>query len=493
MKNEEWAWARPTYRGFYGPGGGRSTLIQHPQEWRGSTLQTCGLWPFSLGAGAPMVGVPMGRHLRTGASLCCDPISWFTRAKLISNPSVFVLGKPGLGKSTVLRRWCLGYKFMGINTMFLGDVKGEHDDIVRALGGQIIKIGPGYGSINVLDPGGALASMARLSGDSRDAVHTIIQTRRNNMVKALITISRQSPPTERERTILERAIRVLDDKFGTKPPVLSDLLQVIREAPEPVRQVALDRGDVTRYRDITENLESSLIELSGSGVMGDLFSHQTSEQLDPSRPVDFDISSINEADQDVRAAALMACWDAGFCTVDVSHILYEAGLGNLHIFFLVLDELWSALRSGSGMVERVDQTTRLNRQWGIGQALISHTMSDLMSLPAPEDREKAKGFVERSGMVLCGGLPKKEMPLLNSAITLSDMEENLLMSWQDPASWDAKQHRNTEPPGRGKFLVKVGGQPGIPFHLDLTEAEKRVNDTNKLWHGQEAGSHGQEQ
>lgn len=492
MTNEEWAWSGPSYRGFYGPGGGRSTVVQHPPEWRGSTLQTCGLWPFSVGAGTPMVGVPLGSHLNTGASLCCDPISWFTRAKLISNPSVFVLGKPGLGKSTILRRWCLGYKYMGINTMFLGDVKGEHDDIVTALGGQVIKIGPGCGSINVLDPGGALAALDSLSGEYRESVHTIIQTRRNNMVKALITISRQSPPTERERTILDRAIRVLDDKFGTKPPVLADLLQVVREAPEPVRRVALDRGDDTRYRDITENLESSLIELSG-GMMGSLFGRQTSERLDPSKPVDFDISSINEADQDVRAAALMACWDAGFCTVDVSHILFEAGQDTRRIFFLVLDELWSALRSGSGMVERVDQVTRLNRQWGIGQALISHTMSDLLSLPAPEDREKARGFVERSGMVLCGGLPKKEMPLLNSAITMSDTEEGLLMSWQDPPSWDAKQRRNTEPPGRGKFLVKVGGQPGIPFHLDLTRAEMSVNDTNKMWHKQEEGAYEQEQ
>lgn len=58
--------------------------------------------------GSPMVGVPIGRNILSGATMCCDPISWFMRAKLISNPSMFVLGKPGLGKSTITRRMALG-------------------------------------------------------------------------------------------------------------------------------------------------------------------------------------------------------------------------------------------------------------------------------------------------------------------------------------------------------------------------------------------------
>ena len=476
------------YRGYGGPAGGWNTVIQAPTEYRGSTMQTCGLWPFTVGAGTPLIGVPMGRHLFTGSTLCCDPINWFQRAHLISNPSASIIGLPGLGKSTVVRRWALGYAYQGIITMFLGDVKAEHVNVVRALGGQVIRIGPGVGSINVLDPGGTLNSLNRLSGERRDELHTIIHSRRRNMVRALITISRGSKPTEREGTIIDRALRVLDDRFGIKPPTMRDLLDVLRSAPQAVRNVALDRGSDERYREITENLESSLIELSGDGAMGDLSSRQTSEQMDPTRPVAFDLSSINEADQDQRAAALMACWDAGFCSVDANHILAEAGLEKLRHYFLVLDELWSALRSGSGMVDRVDQVTRLNRSFGVGQALITHTIHDLMSLPVEADRYKARGFIERSGMVICGGLPDNEMPLLNSAVRVSNAETKLLTSWQDPPSWDARLGREIAPPGRGKFLVKVGGRPGIPFHLDLTELEEHVNDTNALWHAPDVGA-----
>ncbi|MEK8104341.1 hypothetical protein NKG94_02760 [Micromonospora sp. M12] len=76
--------------------------------WRATTVQACGLWPFSAGSGAPMSGVPIGQHLFTGATVCGDPLSWFTRARYISNPSLFMLGMPGLGKSTLINRMAVG-------------------------------------------------------------------------------------------------------------------------------------------------------------------------------------------------------------------------------------------------------------------------------------------------------------------------------------------------------------------------------------------------
>ena len=94
---------------------------------------------------------------------------------------------------------------------------------------------------------------------------------------------------------------------------------------------------------------------------------------------------------------------------------------------------------------------------------------------------KARGFVERSGMVICGGLPGAEMPLLTSAVAMSSAEQDMLTSWQDPPAWDSVTGQESEPPGRGRFLIKVGGRPGIPVRVELTAAELEVNDTNKLW------------
>ncbi len=63
-----------------------------------------------------------------------------------------------------------------------------------------------------------------------------------------------------------------------------------------------------------------------------------------------------------------------------------------------------------------------------------HTMADLTALASTADRKKARRFVERSGMVIAGGLPRGEMERLNSAVQLSRAEEDMLVSWCAPPS-----------------------------------------------------------
>jgi hypothetical protein len=127
------------------------TYVEAAEEWRGTSVQVCGLWPFAAGTGSPMVGVPIGRHITTGATLCCDPISWFQRAQLISNPSAFILGLPGLGKSSLVRRMTLGLAARGVIPLVVGDLKPDHVTVIEALGGDIIQLGRGRGYLNVLD------------------------------------------------------------------------------------------------------------------------------------------------------------------------------------------------------------------------------------------------------------------------------------------------------------------------------------------------------
>lgn len=477
----------PGARGWAGRGGGKAQLVPPVKEYRGTTVQVCGLWPFSSGVSSPMVGVPLGRHEETQATVCCDPISWFQRARLISNPSAFILGKPGLGKSTLVRRMFIGLSGQGVHPLILGDLKGEHIKAVQSLGGQVISLGRGVGYLNILDPGQAIevAQLLEQHGHTEAAlrVRADAHGRRLNMVVSLITISRNNPPTDQEQTILDRALRVLDENFDGIP-VLKDLLDVIVSAPNELRQVALDRGDQEVYLKETRALEATLLGLTGGGKLGEIFSQHTTNPMKRDRAVVFDVSNIDETENDLQAAVLLACWSYGFGTINVANALADAGLEPRRNYFVVLDELWRALRAGKGMVDRVDALTRLNRSVGVGQIMISHTMSDLLALPAEEDRMKARGFVERSGMVICGGLPASEMPLLTQAVPLSRQEQQKLISWQDPPAWDSRG-TDVEPPGRGKFLIKVGGRPGIPVQIGLTHLEKGhdgVNDTETRWH-----------
>ncbi|GAA2427086.1 ATPase [Actinomadura vinacea] len=471
----------PGYRGFGGRGGGRVSYVETPPEVRGTTVQLCGLWPFGAGSGTPMVGVPLGRELTSGATLCCDPISWFQRANLIHNPSVLVLGKPGLGKSTLIRRMVVGMAGYGVFPMVLGDLKPDYVDLIQAMGGQIIKLGRGLGSLNVLDPGATASVAARLPEQARAKLVADAHGRRLNMVAALITILRSAPVADTERTILNAALRVLDERHPGVP-VLPDLIRVIDEGPYRLRSVTLSRGDEKRYRKAVDPLHASLLGLL-DGPMGDTFAHPTTTaiQLDNPGGVCIDISGIDDADAELQAAVLLACWSDGFGAVEAAHALADEGLAPQRHFFVVLDELWRVLRSGRGLVDRVDALTRLNRQRGLGQAMVTHTMADLLALADHADQLKAKGFAERAGMVICGGLPQSEMPMVNEVVRLSSTEQKMIVDWSSPPSWDPSLNQDSEPPGRGKFLVKVGGRPGIPFKVELTSTEANVNDTNKRW------------
>jgi len=428
-----------------------------------------------------MIGVPLGRTLTTGATLCCDPINWFTRAGLLLNPSAFILGRPGLGKSTVVRRMALGLAGFGVQPLILGDLKPDYVDLVRALGGQVITLGRGRGYLNILDPGEARASADRLTGNARRALLADVHGRRLNAVASLLTVLRGAPPTDREETILAAALRVLDDRHEGVP-VLADLARVIDEAPDAVRAVALDRGDMARYQDTTENLRGSLIGLLGEGRLGEMFARPTTEPMRTDRPVCFDVSAIDDGETHLQAAALLACWSYGFGAVAAVQALADAGLAPRRHYFVVLDELWRVLRAGRGLVDRVDALTRLNRQRGVGTVMVTHTMSDLLALPDEADRMKARGFAERAGMVICGGLPAAEMPALTQVVGMSGVEQQMITGWSTPPSWDAAAGEQAPPPGLGNFMVKVGGRPGIPVHVTLTPSERHINDTNRRWH-----------
>ncbi|MFI5927767.1 ATP/GTP-binding protein [Micromonospora sp. NPDC051543] len=468
-------------RGWAGRGGGRVGYLDSPTMWRATTVQACGLWPFSAGSGAPMSGVPIGQHLFTGATVCGDPLSWFTRARYISNPSLFMLGMPGLGKSTLINRMAVGLAATGVVPLVLGDLKPDYADTVRALGGQVIPIGRGVGGINVLDPGAMGIAAERIGGQAGKALAAETHGRVLNMVAALLTIVRGRALDDHEQAVLSACLRHLRERTPShRAALLPDLLRVLEEGPDRVRAVTLDRGQETRYRDAVDPLHRSLLGIL-DGALGDTFGAETSTRIDPDAPaVCIDISRIGEADTQLTAAAMLAAWSDGLGTVAASHALADAGLAPRRWFFTILDELWRPLRAASGIVDRIDALTRLNRSLGLGDAKITHTLKDAEALGTDADRAKARGFVERAGIVACAGLPMAEMQELGRVVGMSRREIELVSSWSSPPGW-ASSGTNEEPPGRGRFLIKVGGRPGIPIRVTITDTERRLHDTNLRW------------
>lgn len=461
---------------------GRMSRMPRLPIWRGTSVQVCGLYPFCSGTSAPMIGVPLGLNLRAVSTVCCDPISWFERANFISNPSVFCLANPGTGKSTLIRRMALGLAGQGTVPLVLGDTKPDYVDLVKALDGQVISIGAGKDLINPLDTGGALQAAGRIGGKEGALLASEARSRQVQMVRALIELVRRGGIGARDESILSEALRVFDLHNPGKIPIIGDVLEVIRAMPDALDQVALSRGNKARYEEVTEDLEASLTALT-VGRWGQVFGKGTTTPMRLDRPVVFDVSVLDRAAQDIQGAVLLTCWSYGFAQVNVAQALANAGLESRRHYFIVMDELWRILRAGVGMVNRIDELTRLNRARGVGQAMITHTLNDLEALPNPEDVAKAKGFIARSGIVLCGGLSAEETEKVSKVIPLSSQEKTMLISWQDPPSWNVEggQKQPIPTPGKGKFLIKVAARPGIPIKVQLTNRELGLNDTNQLW------------
>ncbi|KXB79445.1 ATP/GTP-binding family protein [Varibaculum cambriense] len=382
----------------------------------------------------------------------------------------------------------LGLAGQGTVPLVLGDTKPDYVDLVAALDGQVVSIGAGKDLINPLDTGGAMQAARRIGGQEGELLAGEARARQVQMVCALIELVRRGGIGDRDESILSEALRVFDENNPGRVPVIADVLEVIRAMPPALDDVALSRGDRARYEETTEALEASLTALT-VGRWGQVFGQATTTAMQLDRPVVFDVSDLDRAAQDIQGAVLLTCWSYGFAQVNVAQALANAGLTPRRHYFIVMDELWRILRAGVGMVNRIDELTRLNRARGVGQAMITHTLNDLEALPNPEDVAKAKGFVARSGMVLCGGLSAEETEKVAKVIPLSSQEKAMLVSWQSPPSWQITAGEKQAPPGQGKFLIKVAERPGIPIKVQLTRHELALNDTNQLWANRhEAGS-----
>lgn len=514
-------------RGFSGRGGGRMRSVARLPEWRATTTQAGGgFWPFSIGASAPMLGTPLGSHAITGADVGFDPIVWFDAGGLINAPITFVLALNGFGKSSLVRRMATGIMAQNHTCLFMGDTKSEYADLTGFVGGQHIGLSYSGGTVNPLAAGGLGAVIGRLraAADRADDVASPwawdpdrragleakivgvgeqVRARQVQMVHGLLQLVRSSPIEDFEETLIRVALDQLYDPAGggftyDRPPILSDLYAAIDGSDERLwPKVGAD--DREQYRLITRKLRQSLNSLI-DGNFGRVFNAHTSHPIDIDAPaICVDVSGIDESDGKLLAAVLMVCWSDGFGAVEAAHTLADADLAPKRNFLIVMDELWRVLGAGSGMVDRVNALTRLNRTIGTALIMITHTMKDLGAFDSAADVNNAQGFIERAPAKIIGPVGPDEIRRLKAVTKFTATEERWLTSLAStpppsPATIrKIKQGHRQKPTGLGCFLLKYGTsdeQIGMPFQTTFTPTESRrgVHNTNSRWSsGAQAG------
>ena len=388
-------------RGMTGRNSGYAAVQSGPQEWQTTTNLGCGFNPNVVGAPAPVIGTPLGRHVTTQAEVACDPMAWF-REGIIANPSAFVLSLPGLGKSTLIRKMLMGAVAAGHTVIAAGDIKGEYVGFTQQVGGQVITLGHGVGRLNPLDVGALGRVIPRIERERDEATDPQarehlddvlrrakeqIHGRQVSMVDMLVGLSRGEKIKDYESMLVSAGLREMyegSEVDWANPPILRDLIDYLEQGSPNLRHSARARSD----EQWSARVDALILSLNSllDGATGQIFSGQTTTPIDvDATAVCIDVSAIGRSDKEMKAAVMMSCWQAAFGAIEAAHMLSDAGLAPQRYFAVTLDELWQVLSSAPGMVGQIDSLTRLNRSEAVQLYMITHTFHDLEALPTEED------------------------------------------------------------------------------------------------------------
>lgn len=464
------------------PGSGRAAHVGSAPEFQATTTQACGLYPFLAGSGSPTLGVPQGRNLLFGDLVCYDPIQWVVEG-LTTNPGCYILGQPGCGKSSFIKRQIRGMRGFGVIPWFLADIKGEYSTTVKRLEGRVITVGHGLDRLNPLDTGPLGEAALGAAGSVREQLEAETRSRRLTCLLALLSLVREYKISNGEENVLAAALDALDEKMGRAPsgrrlqPTVPDVLRLLRGDEQLDR--LMQAADVVGEQEFayqTRELRQTLNLLCEGSLKG-VFDGQTSQPIDLRAPaVSVDISHLVSSGDVKVAAAILSTWSYAFSAIDGAAALAEQGKAPRRQFAVCLDEGWKALRGAPGLVELGDALTRLNRAKGVCNIWCTHTLADLEALPTEADRSKARGFVERSGVVVLGALSPRELRDVSRVVPLTDSEMEMVSGWSAPDSWIP----GTRHPGRGKYLLKSGNRIGIPIETDYVGDEHQLYNTDHM-------------
>lgn len=489
-----------TPSGFFRPGGGGWEQIPQPPRWFATSVQVCGIYPFGAGTGRPINGSPLGRDMNTHSAVCTDHDALY-RANVISSPSAFMFGLNGLGKSSTAQTLLGGQVGRGLTPAVFDPIKGEHVPWIEELGGTVFSIGPrARHQLNVLSPGPLGYAARQIGGQVGEELLILARAKSIDLVKLVVKISRgaSEPVKDYEETAIEAIVDTILEHTGpNEVAVTSDLVRAF-DSPSPLMLQRTGTATAAEFHTEYKRLGQTLRSLM-TGDMGQMLSGNNSVEFVPGNPGGFcfDTSSIGRKNTKLLSAAMLSTWSLGMDAIDAHWELAEhekrkqqeaADAGQQYEpaitwggYTTLMDEFWYPIRACEGMVDLVDGLSRTNRSVGTAELKITHSPKDLLSLPNADDREKAKGFIERSGLLLLMGLSRDDLLELSKVRPLTPKEINMVASFSQSKDWIGSRRQKGAkgaPPGAGKVLLKISERVGIPVKMLRTATQMAVHDTD---------------
>lgn len=496
-----------TIRGFAGQRGGRWSKVPNPPQWYATSVQACGIYPFSAGSARPTDGSPLGRDMNSGAAVCMDHESLYRQA-VITSPSCFLYGINGVGKSSTAQTIILGQVARGLTPgMFNPIKKDEHTALTRALGGMVARFGPGQPDrFNLLSSGPLGEAAAKIGGQIGQDLELLAREKSVQLVQLITRTQRGKPLDDIEDTVLEYLVD--DARKYNETPYTEDLLYAFMQPSERTLSF-LGLKDVEKFHERHVRLGETLRSMM-SGELGRLLGGKESVTFDPGNPGGFcfDTAAIPQSSNRLLSAAMLASWSTGMDIIDAHWELaqFEArkakealAAGDFYEpkvhwrgYTTFMDEFWYPLRACEGIVDRVDQLSRTNRSQGVAEMKATHSPKDQMSLPNPEDREKARGLTERAGLLAMMALTKQDADTLSEIRPMTSKEIsrvvgfNAAPAWHNPKPKLARldDDKPTPPPGAGKVMFKVEGRVGIPVQMIQTNIQASLHITDTRYRNQ---------
>lgn len=415
--------------------------------YRMTSDQAAVAWPFISGPGLPPTGALMGIDEQSGGCFYADPGGWVLNDSIgVTNPNVFVFGKPGRGKSATIKAFVFRLMPYGYRVLIAGDPKDEYEPLCRTLGVQPIAVGHGLSArINPLAFGPLGHGWAELPAAEAKRRVAIVFARWLTLIRGLVGSQRigeaRVPFGPVDEVVVKAALAHLTGHSrGNTQLTETTIPQLWRLLDEPTDELVAECRYATsrQFLDETRLLRDALGQLV-SGALAGLFDGPTTIDIDWRAPIQSLSLSRLEALGDEAVGIALTClnsWSRGMREL--------AAPGDLRI--VVRDESWKQLRLGPEAVKSFDADLRLSRRDGDVQVAVAHKPSDLLTAGDAGSQAVAiaKDLLHLADTHVLHGQDLAVADDLDRLLGLSPIEQNLVTRW-------AMQ-------GRGRALWCVGDQ-----------------------------------